>query len=295
MVTELWHTLSDPWSQSIMRHALLEVTLIGLSAGPLGCWVVLYRLSYSAESLAHGMFPGLALAALAALPLVIGGAVGVLVAAVAIALAARVRGTGGDNAVAVVITSLFGLGVLLALSPASPPSLQGLLFGDVLAASDSDLMLAGVLALVIVVALSLLHWRLLAVGFDPLAAGAVGVRSVSTELALLILIALAVLVAVQGLGNLLVVAVLIAPAECARLLTQRTKPMIFLAAAIAAGAGICGLYLSYYVQVAAGASIAGLLVAFYLLLIASDAALGRLTRSKGRSAAGQVSQLAQAP
>jgi ABC-type Mn2+/Zn2+ transport system permease subunit len=74
-----------------------------------------------------------------------------------------------------------------------------------------------------------------------------------------------VLVAVQGLGNLLVVAVLVAPAAAARLLTRRLAPMMALAVLLGAVAGIGGLYLSYYARVAAGASIAGLLVAGWLL------------------------------
>ena len=73
------------------------------------------------------------------------------------------------------------------------------------------------------------------------------------------------LVAVQGLGNLLVVAVLVAPAAAARLVTRRLAPMMALAVALGAVAGIGGLYLSYYASIAAGASIAGLLVAGYLL------------------------------
>src|SRR6201999_1839371 len=125
----------------IMRHAALEVLFAGTACGTLGVWVVLYSLSYSAESLAHAMFPGLAVAALAGAPLVLGGAAGLAVAGAAIALAARARAVGADNAVAVVITSLFGVGVLLALSPASPPGLSALLFGDVLGASSSDLVL----------------------------------------------------------------------------------------------------------------------------------------------------------
>src|ERR1700754_4404695 len=135
-------TLLEPWREPILRQALVEMVLVGVACGALGVWVVLYRLSYSAESLAHAMFPGLAVAALVGVPLVVGGAAGLALAGVAIALAARVRGIGADNAVAVVITSLFGLGALLALSPASPPGLQSLLFGDVLGASDADLFLA---------------------------------------------------------------------------------------------------------------------------------------------------------
>jgi ABC-type Mn2+/Zn2+ transport system permease subunit len=218
-------------------------------------WVVLFGLSYSAESLAHAMFPGLAIAAVAGLPLVLGGAGGLAVAGVGIALAARVRGVGPDNAVAVVITSLFGLGALLALSPAAPPGLGELLFGDVLAAGTIDLILAAGLA-----ALVLAHWRLLVVAFDATGARALGISPLTAELALLLLLALAVLVGVQGLGNLLVVAALVAPAAAARTITRRIGPMVGVACALGVGCGIGGLYLSYYASVAAGAAIAGLLV-----------------------------------
>jgi ABC-type Mn2+/Zn2+ transport system permease subunit len=223
-------------------------------------WVVLFGLSYSAESLAHAMFPGLALAAVAGLPLVLGGAGGLAVAGVGIALAARVRGVGPDNAVAVVITSLFGLGALLALSPAAPPGLGELLFGDVLAAGTIDLILAAGLAALVLAGMWLAHWRLLAVAFDATGARALGISPLTAELALLLLLALAVLVGVQGLGNLLVVAALVAPAAAARTITRRIGPMVGVACALGVGCGIGGLYLSYYASVAAGAAIAGLLV-----------------------------------
>jgi ABC-type Mn2+/Zn2+ transport system permease subunit len=265
MLATVLHALGDPWSDGIMRRALAEVLVLGLVGGTLGCWVVLGELSYGAESLAHGMFPGLVLAALAGFPLVLGGAAGILVAALAVALAGRVPGIARDDAVAVAVTTLFGLGVLLALSPASPPGIEALLFGDVLGASAGDLALAAALAAVVLVVLWLGHWRLLAVGFDRGSAASVGASPALADAALLVLLAIAVLVAVQGLGNLLVVAVLVAPAAAARLLTRRLAPMMVLAVALAVLAGVGGLYLSYYVRVAAGASIAGLMVAGYLL------------------------------
>src|SRR3954451_22621551 len=139
----VWHALADPWSQEIVRRAFFEVVLLGLTGGALSCWIVFYNLSYSAESLAHALLPGLVLAALTGLPLLLGGAAGLLVAALAVAAASQVPAIGRDTSVAVVVTTLFGAGVLLALSPSSPPGLQGLLFGDVLGVSNTDLALAG--------------------------------------------------------------------------------------------------------------------------------------------------------
>jgi ABC-type Mn2+/Zn2+ transport system permease subunit len=273
------HVLAEPWSEPIMRRAFAEVVLLGIAGGALGCWVIFYRLSYSAESLAHSLLPGLVAAALLGLPLLLGGAVGIVVAALAIAVAARTPAVGRDTAVAVVVTALLGLGVLVALSPAVPAGLAELLFGDVLGVSDADLLFAALLVVAVVAALAILHGRLLVVGFDRTSARGLGVAPAAVDAALLVLVALAVLVAVQGLGNLLVVAVLIAPAATAQLLTHRMGAMLVAAAAIAIVAAIAGLYLSYYAGTAAGASIAGMLVAAYLVAAGVRALLPSRARS----------------
>jgi ABC-type Mn2+/Zn2+ transport system permease subunit len=162
-----------------------------------------------------------------------------------------------------VITTLFGLGVLLALAPASPPGIQSLLFGDPLAITSGDLLTAGVLSVSALAVLAILHRPLLAVGFDRGMAGPLGLRPFAVELALIALVAVAILVAVQALGNLLVVGILIGPAATARLLTHRLPAMMGAAAAIAILGSAGGLYLSYYGGLAAGASIALVLVGAY--------------------------------
>lgn len=262
----------EPFQDEFMRRAIAEMTLLGVAGGALGCWVVLYRLSYAAESLAHSIFPGLVLATLAGVPLLLGAGPAIAIAAAAIVAISRVPGVSREVAVAVVVTTLFGVGVLLALSPDSPPGLQGLLFGDILGPSDGDLIAAAALVLVVVAGLALFYPRLLAVGFDPGGARALGVRPGATEAVLVALLAAAIVVAVQGLGNLLVVAVFVGPAAAARELTERAVPMMLAAAAIAVLGGMAGLYCSYYLGTAGGASVALAILAAYLLA----AAAGRL-------------------
>lgn len=264
-----WHWLADPWSGEIMLRAFAEVALLGVAGGAIGCWVVLNELAYGAESLPHAMFPGLVIAALASAPLLLGGAGGLIVAALAIAAATQAPHVGRDTAIAAVVTSLFGLGVLLALSPATPQSVETLLFGDILGVSRSDLIAAAVLTAVVLAALRALHSRLLVVSFDRTTARSLGVRTASADLALLGLLALSVLIAVQALGNLLVVALLIAPAAGARLLARRMLPMMAIAASLAVASGIAGLYASYHLRTAAGASIALAMVAGYALAAAA--------------------------
>jgi ABC-type Mn2+/Zn2+ transport system permease subunit len=258
------HALAEPWSQGFVQRAFVELIFLGVVGGALGCWVLFYELSYGAESLAHALFPGLVLAALVGLPLVLGAAGGVLVAAAAVAVFGRTPEIGRDTAIAVVITTLFGLGVLLALAPASPPGLNELLFGDLLGVSGTDLAIAGGLSAVVVSALVLLHRQLLAVGFDRTNAPAFGGRPLLADLALLGLLAAAIVIGVQGLGNLLVLAVLVGPAATARLVTRRLLPMMVLAAAIAVACGAGGLYLSYYAGTAGGASVASITLAAYV-------------------------------
>jgi ABC-type Mn2+/Zn2+ transport system permease subunit len=259
--------LTDPLSQEFIRRAMVEVVLIALASGALGCWVVFYGVSYAAESLAHAIFPGLVIAALAGVPILVGGGPGIVVAALAIALVGRVPGISRDTAVAVVVTGFFGLGALLALSPDSPPGIQSLLFGDILAPSNADLILAGILAAAVVLALLVLHWRLLAVAFDRTTAGSMGASPTLADIAVLVLLAAAVLVAVQGLGSLLAVAALVGPAATARVFTHRVTSMMLASSLIGIGAGVAGLFLSYYAGVAAGAAIAGCIVAAYLVAI----------------------------
>ncbi|HUC06580.1 MAG TPA: metal ABC transporter permease [Solirubrobacterales bacterium] len=255
----------EPLQEPFVQRALAELVLVGIAGGALGCWVVFYGFSYAAESLSHSLFPGLVLASIAGLPLLFGATPAIVLAAVAIALAARIAGVSRDAAVAVVVTTMFGLGALLALAPASPPGIEALLFGDVFGVSDADLAIAAVLVVLIAVALRLLHGRLLIAGFDRGTARSLGVSPPLVDAALLLLLGAGIVVAVQGLGNLLVVAVFVGPAAAARRLSDRMLPMMLLAAGLAVLAGLAGLYLSYYAGTAGGASVALAIVAIYLL------------------------------
>jgi ABC-type Mn2+/Zn2+ transport system permease subunit len=268
----------EPFREPFMQRAIAEMTMLAIAGGALGCWVVLYEVSYAAESLAHSIFPGLVLAAIAGVPLLLGATPAIVLAALAIALVARLPGVSRDVGVAVVVTTMFGLGVLLALSPDSPPGIETLLFGDILGPTDGDLISAAALVALVGVALAVLHGRLLATGFDRGGARALGLSPAFADAALLVLLAAAIVVAVQGLGNLLVVAVFVGPAAAARNLTDRIGPMIAVAVGIAALAGLAGLYLSYYAGTAGGASVALAIVAAYLLSLP----VGMLRSNRGR-------------
>ena len=248
--------LLDPWRSGIARRALLEVILLGCFCGAFAFWVVRERLSYAAESLSHGMLPGLVLAALAGVPIALGGVAGAAAAATLIALASGDELIGPETATAVAVTGLLGVGALLALAPDAPPRLGELLFGDPLGAGDGDLAAAAGLLLGGGVALAALHRPLSAMAFDPDGAAALGLPVARARVALLVLLALAVAVAVQGLGNLLVLAVLVAPAVAVAHRARSPARAMLAGAGLAALAGTVGIYFSFHAGAAAGASVA---------------------------------------
>jgi len=260
----------------LLQRALLEVVVLGAACGALGVWLLHLRHAYAAESLAHAMLPGLVLAALAGVPLVLGATGGVIVAAALIALAARDTRVGAEVAVAVTVTTAFALGAVLALSPAVPARLGELLFGDLLGATSGDIATACGLAVAIAALLAFGYRPLTLAVFDPVAAPSLGVRPARVELALLALLAVAMVAAVQGLGNLLVFALLVAPAAAALRLGGCVGGQLLWGAALGAGAGVVGIVASAELDTAAGASVALAAVAMFVV-----AALARPGPSSG--------------
>ncbi len=248
--------LLDPFSGGIMRRALAEVVLLSLACGPLGVWILLYRHSYAAESISHGMLPGLVVAALTGAPLLLGAAGGVVVAAIAIALAAGDERLGPDVGVAVAIGTLTGAGALLALAPTAPPRVAELLFGDPLGISPAALAASTALAAGVVAGLAVAHRRLAIGAFDPIAATSLGSSPRRSELVLLLALAAGTVAAVQALGNLLTLALLLAPAAAALRMRRSLRATLMLAVLVCALSGAGGLLLSYHLDVATGAAIA---------------------------------------
>lgn len=274
--------LIEPLSYGTTWRALVEMTILGITGGVLGCWVILYRLSYGAESLAHGMLPGLVLAGLVGLPVLVGGAVGIIIAGILVAAATRIQVSDPDTAVAVVVTTLFGAGILMALSPSSPAGIGELLFGNLLGTTDTQILISAVTMALVLAVVWLLHPRLLAVGFDGDAGGFARIPTGAVNVILLVLISTTILISVQALGTLLVAALLVGPAAAARLLTGRIGPMVATSALLAALAGLAGIYASFHLKTSAGASVVIFILIFFVAAAAIGAARDRLpAQSRG--------------
>lgn len=258
--------LLEPFDGGIGQRALAELLVLAVVCGPLGVWVILFGSSYAAESLAHGMLPGLVIAALAGFPLVLGGAGGLLVAAGLVTLAGRDERIGADTGVAVAVTGLFGLGGVLALAPEVPPRLEELLFGDPLGVRAGDVAVAAAVALVVAIGLLVRHRRLVLAALDPDTAESLGAVPRRQRGVVMALLAVTVAVAVQALGALLVVALLLGPAAAALGAGRRLPTVLALSVGFGAAGAVAGLELSHHLEVAAGAAVAVCLLAPFALV-----------------------------
>ena len=248
--------LLAPLEYEFFVRALVASALVGVACAVVGAFVVLKGMSFVGDAVSHSAFPGVVLAYLLGLPIILGGAVAAIGTALGIGAHTRRSGLRADAVIGVLFAGMFALGVALFSSiPNYVGDLFHFLFGDVLGISFADLISLAVLASLLLLIVWVLWKELLFATFDPLGAGAAGLPVRRLDDLLLILIAVTIVVSLQAVGIVLVVAMITTPAATAQLLVKRFGQMIALAALIGVTSSIVGLYVSYALDIASGASI----------------------------------------
>lgn len=247
--------LLEPFSFGFMRTGLAAATLVGLTCAILGVYVVLRRMAFIGDAMAHTTLPGLVVAYLNGWNLFGGAIVAGLLTALGIGWFTRRDAVREDTAIGVVFTGMFAFGILLISTARSFRDLSHMLFGNVLGVTPRDLQVIAIIAVTVLAVLALLHKELELTSFDPTHAQVIGLRADRLRYVLLGLLALTVVTSIQVVGVVLTSALLVTPAAAASLLTNRLPRMMLLAALIAVGSAIAGLYASYYARVASGAAI----------------------------------------
>ncbi len=267
----------DPFSLPFFQRGLLEVLVLAVVAGFLGTWIVLRGMAFFAHAVGTATFPGLVLADGLGFAAPLGAFGAALVAAALVGLAARRRGVGTDSLTALVLAGSLALGVVLASDVfASQASVDRLLFGSLLTIDGGDLALALAVALVAVLASSVVGPRWLATGF----AGEDGSRPAgrAAETGLIVLIALATVVVLAATGALLATAILVVPAATTRLITDRLRAWQFSTVALAAAEGVFGMWFAYQLNVPPGAAIAVLAGAVFAIVAVASVVIRRRPR-----------------
>ena len=282
--------LLEPFRADFVRTGALAAVLVGVLCGAVGCLVVVRGMALLADSFAHGVLPGVAVAVLITagasgdpdrLAVLLGGLGGGVVTAVGTAAILGRSRLREDTATAVMFVFMLALGVVLISRVSNfAVDLAAFLFGDVLGVPASELPVTAALTVAVLAALGVLYRPIVLVAFDRRRAASLGVRVGAIELATMVLLAVAVVVGFRVVGALLVLGMLIAPPAAAALLTRRLPAMMVVSALLAAVSGPLGLLLSWHLDVAAGASIVLVAVALFLAVLAVRPPGGRSSRAR---------------
>ncbi|NHC44111.1 metal ABC transporter permease [Motilibacter aurantiacus] len=258
-------------------RALIEAALVGAIGGLVGVHVVLRRLSFFTMAMTHATFPGVVLAAILGINIFVGGWVFGVFVAVGVAGLARGRGQDFATATGVVLSAGFALGVVLVSAQEGfSKDLSAYLVGSILTVQTSDVVItAGVLVAVAAV-LAVIGKELVFGAFDPTGLRAAGYPSFALDLAVLLLVEIAIVTAVPSVGTILSVALIVAPAAAARLWVERLGPMTGLAVLIGSGCGVLGVLVSQHVRVATGGAITLGTTVVFVLSVAAAPALRRV-------------------
>ena len=248
--------LTAPFQYDFMVRAFIAALVVGVSCASIGTYVVLRKLSFIGDGIAHASFAGIVIAYLREANYYAGAAVVAVLTALGIGFVHRKGKISLDTTIGVLFTGAFALGIFLMSRERSyAVDLQGFLFGDILSVSRADLYMILVLASAVCLTIVVLYRALLYTSFDPVVAQASGIRAEVVEYVLLVMLALTIIVSLESVGIILVAALLVTPAAAAYQLTQRFSRMLALSALFGAACAVGGLYLSYYLRSASGATI----------------------------------------
>ncbi|MCD4864144.1 metal ABC transporter permease [Pseudomonas sp. PLB05] len=261
-----------------MRQALLMAVLVAVPTALLSCFLVLKGWALLGDAIAHAVFPGLVLASALGAPLVVGAFVAGLGCALATGYLKRHSRVKQDTLMGVVFSGMFGLGLVLHARLPTELHLDHILLGDLLGVTPEAFWQMAVIAALVLLAL-VCRWRdLLVLAFDAAQARALGLRVELLHYGLLGLIALTVVGALQAVGMVPVVALLIAPGATAFLLTHSFGWMLLVATTLAVAAALGGVLLSLVWDSAPAPTMVLLLTVGFLLALA-----WRLWRDRRRS------------
>ncbi|MBM7461328.1 metal ABC transporter permease [Rhodococcus coprophilus] len=244
--------LLDPLQYGFMQRALIVAVAATVVCALLSCWLVLIGWSLMGDAVSHAVLPGVVLAYLAGAPFALGA---LLFAGIAVALIGLVRNTSRvkeDAAIGIVFTTLFALGVVLISKNPSQIDLNHVLFGNLLGLASGDVWQVSALAAAVLVVLVVKRRDLTLFAFDRVQAHALGISPGRLSALLLALLAVTIVSAIQAVGVILVVAMLIIPGATAYLLTDRLARMLVIAPVLAVAASVVGVYTSYYTDAATG-------------------------------------------
>ncbi|MDX8047042.1 metal ABC transporter permease [Gracilibacillus sp. S3-1-1] len=238
-----------------LQNALITSTVIGIVAGAVGCFIILRGMSLMGDAISHAVLPGIAISFILGFNYFVGAIALGLIASFIITFISNNSKIKNDAAIGITFSSFLALGVILIGVANSSTDLFHILFGNVLAVQDFDKWLTIAIAIIVLIILFIFFKPLLITSFDPNMAKAFGMKVNNYHYLLMILLTLVSVTAMQSVGTILIVAMLITPASTAYLYTNRLSSMIFLASFLGGITSIIGLFIGYSFNIAVGSCI----------------------------------------
>lgn len=262
---------------NFLQTALITSILVGIMSGLVGSFIILRGMSLMGDAISHAVLPGVAVAYMLGVNLLIGASVFGIVAALLIGFVSTHSKLKNDTAIGIVFSSFFALGFILISMAESTTNLHHILFGNVLAVSDSDLITTVIVGALVVLFVVVFFKELLISSFDETFARSYGLKTQWLHYGLMIVLTLVTVSALQTVGIILIVAMLITPAATAFLWTNKLKFMLVLSAILSVIASVVGLYLSYTFNWASGPSIVLTASIFFIISFIVSPKQGFLT------------------
>lgn len=257
--------LTQPLEFGFMQRAIVVGLVIGVVCAVLSCWLTLLGWSLLGDAVSHAVLPGVVLGYVLGAPLAAGAFVFGIGAVALIGGLNRTSRVKEDAAIGIVFTGLFALGLVLVSAVPSQIDLFHILFGNILGVSTADIIQVIVIGTITTAVLLYFRRSIVLYAFDPIHAHAIGLSPRWLEVLLLGSMALTVVIALQAVGIVLVVAMLITPGAIGYLLTDRFDRMLIYAGVASVGSCIGGAYISYYADISTGGSIVVVLSTVFLL------------------------------
>jgi manganese/iron transport system permease protein len=265
---ETMHVLLEPFQFGFMVRALIVSVAVGIVAPVMGSYVVSRGLALMGDALSHAVLPGIVVAVLLGLSPVVGTIPVAIMMALLIGFLSRRTGFSEDTTIGILFVGLFALGLaMLSVSRGLPVRLEDILLGQVLGVNWTDVSVTLGLGTIALLLLYFFHKELVFATFDPVGAKVAGLRTGLLDNILLTVLALVIVVALQAVGIILVLAMLIVPAATARLLVRRFAPSMVVGALLGVATAVVGLYVSFYANLPSGPAMTLVAVALFLVAV----------------------------
>jgi manganese/iron transport system permease protein len=253
-----------PFQLDFMRSAFIITLMIAVPMAILSCFLVLKGWSLMGDAVSHAVLPGIVIAYAVGLPLALGAFIAGLLCSIGtgfIKLNSRIK---EDTVLGVVFSGMFAFGLVLFVKVESDLHLMHILFGDMLGITTRDLIETGLIALAACAFLLACRHDLLVQSFDAQHAQAIGLRTNLLHYGLLAVLSLVVVGALQAIGIILSIALLIAPGATAFLISRRFSTMMITAVVASTISTVLGIWLSFMIDSAPAPTIVLIMTALFI-------------------------------